>query len=188
MDCPVENMLHSFPGESRAFQVLCSLQALGHPLPLLLADHLLLLLGQHVQGCSVTPQVNFGSQEDERSVWAVMLDFWKPILLYSSEGGRLGYGETDEEDVGVGIGERSQSVGILPGETGVPEGQNVRQFINFHLHTVVVKNIGDILGWEFTTTISEEQRSFPNSTITNDHTLDCIPHQGTHLEVIVLAR
>ena len=55
----------------------------------------------------------------------MMLDFWKPILLYSSEGGRLGYGETDEEDVSAGIGERSQLVlrtFMVPFQTRIVQG------------------------------------------------------------------
>ena len=112
-DCLLKNILDSFPGESGTFNVLCSLQTFSKYLPFLLADRLLLVLVQLVQGCPVDPQVNLSSQEEKRSVWAVMLDLWNPHFLYISEGGRFSHGEAEEEDGGTKVGDRPQSMIIL---------------------------------------------------------------------------
>ena len=152
-NCLVKNILDSFPGESGAFQVICSLQTLTHSLPILLADRLLLVLGQLVQGCSVTPQVNFSSQEQERSVGAVMLDFWNKNLLCIFEWGRLSHREADKEDWSIWVTERSQSVVVLP-PSCIPELKIAGFFANWHLLNIAVKNRRDVFGREFTQTIS----------------------------------
>ena len=112
-DCLVKNILDSFPGERGTFDVSRSLQTLGEYLSFLFADWLLLVLVQLVQGCPVDPQVNLSSQQEKRSVWAVMLDFWNPHFLYISEGGGFSHGEAEEEDGGTNVGDRSQSLVIL---------------------------------------------------------------------------
>jgi hypothetical protein len=43
----------------------------------------------------------------------MMMDFREPLLLYVFKGSRGGYGETNEENVGLRIGKWAQSIVIL---------------------------------------------------------------------------
>jgi hypothetical protein len=58
-------------------------------------------------------EVGLGAHEDLEGVGALFLHLWEPLVEGVVEGARIDEGEADEEDVGVGKGEGSQSLVLL---------------------------------------------------------------------------
>lgn len=85
-------------------------------------------------------------------------------------GGGAANGETDDEDVGLGIGERAQAVVLLLARS-VPEIQADCPAIHSHLGTVVVKHSRDVLFWEGIGGVADEETSFSHRAISDNHAL-----------------
>lgn len=85
-------------------------------------------------------------------------------------GGGAADGEADDEDVGLGVGERAQAVVLLLARS-VPEVQTDCPPIHSHLGTVVVKHSGDVLFWEGVGGVADEETRFSHRAISDHDTL-----------------
>lgn len=120
----VEDILELVLCQSTALDVLDRAQILGHSLAVLLAHWLHLLLAQLLPNTWVISQIRLGTHNQAWHTGAVMVNFGKPLFADVLERGRRGDGETDEEDIGLGVGERTQPVVIfLP--SGVEETKSI---------------------------------------------------------------
>ena len=70
----------------------------------------------------------------------MMLDLRNPLLLHVLIAGGGDHTEADEEDIGLGVGEWSESVVVLL-TRGVEESQCVGFPSDHHCHCIVVKNL-----------------------------------------------
>lgn len=97
-------------------------------------------------------------------------DFRVPFVPHVGVGRGAADGEADDEDVGLGVGERAQAVVLLLARS-VPEVQADCPAIHGHLGTVVVKHSGDVLFWKGVGGVADEETSFAHRTISNNHAL-----------------
>ena len=70
----------------------------------------------------------------------MMLDLRNPLLLHVLIAGGGDHTEADEEDIGLGVGEWSESVVVLL-TRGVEESQCVGFPSDHHCHCIVVKHL-----------------------------------------------
>lgn len=145
-DSFIEHALQVALCEGRTFQVLVRTDLLGHGQGLLVRYRLHLSCAQAICGGTIVSQVQLGTDEDDGDVGGMVFDFRIPLRartigqlpLASSlrppqqegrevylgfnviEGRRANDGETDEEDIGLRVGERSESVVILLA-SGIPQ-------------------------------------------------------------------
>ena len=84
-----------------------------HLLPVLPGDGNLLVSGQQVQRLLVGPQVLLAADQNHGDLGAEMFDLRDPALRDVLQAVRAADGETEQQHVGVGVGERPQSVVVL---------------------------------------------------------------------------
>lgn len=159
-DSLVKDALEVSLRESRALEVLVSLNFLGTNEGLLVRHGLHALLSQGVESGAVLAEIEFGADEDDGNVGSVMLDFGAPLELGQClagegydcairrgtylganvvKGRRADDGEADEEDVGLGIGQRAKSLVILL-TGGIPETEADGLAIHHDAGRIVVES------------------------------------------------
>lgn len=130
----------------------------------LVLDRLHVLLGQGGSGGRVVAKIDLGTDEDDGSSRRVVGDLWEPLgivrctALVAQRGNRTGRecisylcgnvivrrrahdGETDEEHIGLGIGQGPESIIILLA-CSVPKTQTDRLAIDNDASRVVVKPV-----------------------------------------------
>lgn len=68
----------------------------------------------------LSEQVALGPNEELQSMWVVLHHLGQPLVECMVEGLGIGQGETNEEDIGVGVGKCSEAF-VLVLASGVPE-------------------------------------------------------------------
>ena len=106
----LEYFSDAFFGLGRAFVVTHSSDLCLHRLPVFLRDGNLLISGQQAQGLLVCPQVLLAAHQDHRHLRAEVFHLRDPALGDVLQAVGAADGETEEEHVGVGVGERPESV------------------------------------------------------------------------------
>lgn len=116
----VKDVLESLLGQGRALDVLDSTELSGHSLTILSLDRLHLLLAKLAEyGVLVVTlllrwaQIELGTDNQARDARAVVVDFGEPLLADVLKGSRRDDGEADEEDIGLRVRERTETVIIL---------------------------------------------------------------------------
>ena len=109
----LEHFSDAFFCLSRALVVSHSSDLGLHLLPVLPGDGNLLVSGQQVQRLLVGPQVLLAADQNHGDLGAEMFDLRDPALWDVLQAVRAADGETEQQDVGVGVGERPQSVVVL---------------------------------------------------------------------------
>ena len=116
----VKDVLESLLGQGRALDVLDSTELSGHSLTILSLDRLHLLLAKLAEyGVLVVTlllrwaQIELGTHNQARDARAVVVDFGEPLLADVLKGSRRDDGEADEEDIGLRVRERTETVVIL---------------------------------------------------------------------------
>mmetsp|Transcript_45288 Transcript_45288/g.145710 ORF Transcript_45288/g.145710 Transcript_45288/m.145710 type:complete len:253 (+) Transcript_45288:112-870(+) len=143
----IEHILEALLRQRGALEVLCRADGLCHLLPLLQTDRCLVLLAQLRNRGPIRSQVELRADEDERAVWAVVLQLGEPLLFHVLVRGARDEGEGDEEDVRLRVRERSQPIVVfLP--CCVPQPKVDRLPIHHHIRAVVVEDGGDVVLWE----------------------------------------
>lgn len=158
-DSLVKDALEVSLRESRALEVLVSLNFLGTDEGLLVRNRLHALLSQGVEGGGVVAKIELGADEDDGNVGGVVVDLGVPLegvvsrssawrLAKSSvtylgadvvKGRRADDGEADEEDVGLRIGQRAKTLVIfLTGS--IPQAQADGLAIDHDTGGVVVES------------------------------------------------
>lgn len=150
----VKDVLESLLGQGRALDVLDSTELSGHSLTILSLDRLHLLLAKLAEyGVLVVTlllrwaQIELGTDNQARDARAVVVDFGEPLLADVLKGSRRDDGEADEEDIGLRVRERTETVVILL--TGsIEESEGVGLVSNHDSNSIVVKDSRHILGGE----------------------------------------
>jgi hypothetical protein len=96
------------------------------------SDWGLLLGGQLLDGGTVFTQINFGSDQDERDVGAVVRNFRIPLGPQVFEGGGIDDGIGQQENVGLRIREGSKTI-IIFLSSGIPETQIDGLSVDYHI-------------------------------------------------------
>lgn len=127
--------------ECGTFQILMRPDLFGHLQRLFVRHRLHPLLSKRVHCTSVFSQVQLRADQNDGDVWRVVLYFWKPLGLYVVEGRGADDGETNQEYIGLWVGQGSQSVVILLASS-VPESQADGLSIDHDAGGVVIEAIG----------------------------------------------
>lgn len=133
--------------ESRALEVLVSLNFLGTNEGLLIRYGLHALLSQRVEGGNVVAEIELGADEDDGNVGGVMVDFGVPLGADVVKGRRADDGKANEKDVCLGVGQRAKSLVIFL-TSGIPETEADGLAINHDTGGVVVEDCRDVLAGE----------------------------------------
>lgn len=109
----VENVLQTPLSKGGTLHKLDSSQLLGQSFTLLRRDRPLFLPSELLDHGLIIPQINLRSYDETGHSRAVVMDLWEPLLLDVFKGGGRGDREANEEDIGLGVREGSQSIVIL---------------------------------------------------------------------------
>jgi hypothetical protein len=109
----VENVLETLLSKGRTLDVLDGTEFSGELVALLSGHGSQLVSGKLVKNHPVTSQINLGTNNEARHAGAVVVDLREPLLLDVLKGGGRGDGKADEENIGLRVTKRSQSVVIL---------------------------------------------------------------------------
>jgi hypothetical protein len=155
----VENALKVPLSQSGALKVLVCLDFLGASQRLFVRHGLHTLLAEGLERSGVFSKIELGSDQDDGDIGRMMVDLGVPLELVSTglgflfaasmvvssylgldvvKRGGADDGEADEENVGLGVGQRSQSVVIFL-TSGIPETQANGLAIHHHARRVVIE-------------------------------------------------
>lgn len=130
-----------------------------------------LLLAQLLNSLSIVAQIKLGADENDRSVGTVMRDLGVPLGAHVLERRRRDDREADEEDVGLGVGERTQAIVVLL--TGrIPQTQVHWLAVYHHVCREVVEYRWDVLARERVCCVRDEQAGFAYCTVAYYYALD----------------
>lgn len=167
----IEHRLEALLGQSRALQILDGGDLLGHCQSLGIGDGGELLVLQLLDRGLVVAQIQLGADQDDRDTGAVVTHLGEPLGPDVLKGGRIHQREADEEDVRLGIGERSQPVVVLlPG--GIPETQIDGLGVHHHVGWVVIEHSGYVLSGKGVGRVTDQQAGLTHRSVPDDHTLD----------------
>ena len=111
--------------QSAALNVLHRSKRPGHGFTVGLGDGGHLLFCELFLDLIIVSQVHLGSHNQTRHTRAVVVDLGEPLLLYVLERGWRSHGEADEENIGLGIRKRSETVVIFL-SCRIEESQGIR--------------------------------------------------------------
>lgn len=109
----IKHILELVLRQGTTLDVLHGAQLLGHPLAVLFPHRLHLLLGQLVLDTRIISQIDLCTDYEAGDTGTVVMDLWEPLLADVLERGRGGHAEADEENIGLGVGEGSESIVIF---------------------------------------------------------------------------
>ena len=178
----IEHSLQTLLGQSGALQILGSVDLLGELKTLLVGDRGQLLLGKTLNGGLVLSQIQLGSDNEDRDIGAMVVDFRVPLGLDVLEGSRGDDREARQEHVRLRVGQRSETVIILL-TGGIPKTQVDGLVVNHNVGGVVVEHGGDVVTREGVSCVRNQEASLSDGTITDDDTFD-----GLHELCVVVLR
>jgi len=167
----VENILQSSLSQSRAFHEFHCFQLLGEFFSMFKSDRLLAIFGELLDDTRLIAQINLSSDDQEWRFWAVVSDFWNPFFSDIFEGRRRNDGKADEENVGLRIRQRPQSVVVLLTRS-VEKAESVRFPSNHDSDGVIIEDSGHVLRGEFVRGVGNKETGFADGAIADDHALD----------------
>ena len=109
----IEDGLETSLGEGRALHVLDGANLLDHLETLLVGDGALLLASKLLASGGIITKIDLGADEDDGGVGAVVGHLGVPLGTDVLKGRRVHNREADEEDVGLGVGERAETIVVL---------------------------------------------------------------------------
>lgn len=171
-----KHVLDAVLAERRALHVLDGVDLAGERLALVQRYGSLILILQLLLHLRVATQVTFGAHEEDGNVGAVVRYLGMPLVLDVFVRRWAGDGEADDEDVGLGVGERAQTVVFLL-SCRVPQVEADGPAVHAHLGAVVVEHGGDVLFGKGASGVRDEQAGFSHCTVSHNHTLDAL-HAG----------
>ena len=127
----------------------------------------------------VVADVTLGANEQERGRGAVVADLREPLVANVLERGGGDDRVAHEEDVGVGVGQRAQTVVVLlPG--GIPKTQGDGLGVHHDVGLVVVKHGRHVLSRERVRGVRDEHARLADGSVSDGHALDAL-----HCSVVV---
>lgn len=166
----LKDLTNTLVGLGRALDVLLGTDLVLDLSGLLLGNRSLRSLVKFLDGLLVVSEILLTSNKDDRKTLTEMEDLGDPLLLDVVE--RVGRvdGETNQDDMRVGVGERAQSVVIFL-TSGIPEGELDVLAIDLNIGDVVLENGGDVDLREGTLGEDNEETGLSACTITDDNEL-----------------
>jgi len=156
----------------RALEVLDGADFLGLGAALLFGDRTALVLGlEALQSLRVCAEVELSADEDDGGGGAVVLDLRDPLGGDVLKGGWADDAEADEEDIGLGIAQRTKTVIVLLAGS-IPEAKVHSFAVNNKVGTVVVKNSWNVLTGESISGKGDEKARLADCTITYNNTFN----------------
>jgi hypothetical protein len=101
----IKDVLETLASESRAFEVLESVEFLDHVVGLLVGDGRLAVLAKGLEGRLVITKIGLGTDEDDWDIGAMVLDLDVPTILDVDERRMVDNREAQQEDIGLGVRE-----------------------------------------------------------------------------------
>lgn len=142
-------------------------------LTLLGRDGRLVLLLQLLQHVGVVAEIALGSHQQDGHTGTVVRHLRVPLVLDVLVGRRAGDGEADDEDVGLGVGQRAKTVVLLLAR-GVPQIEADGAAVHADLGAVVVEDGGNVLFGKGAGRVGDEQAGFAHRSVAHHHTLDAL--------------
>lgn len=168
----IEDILKSSLSQCRALYVLDGVEVLRQVLTLLRGDRLLALLRQLLNHSGIIAQIYLSTNDEAGNTGTVVPDFGKPFLLDVLEtGGRVDR-EADEENVGLGVTQGTQTVVILL-SSGIEQPKRVRFVADHNSDGIVVEDGWNVLARKLIRSVRDEQTSLAYCSVSDDDTLDC---------------
>ena len=109
----IKDILQLVLRQSRALHVFNCTKLFGHPVTVLLTNRLHLLASQLLPNAGVVAQIGLSADDKTGHTRTVVVHLGEPLFPYVFERGRRSHGEADQEDVGLGVGQRAQAIIIL---------------------------------------------------------------------------
>jgi len=167
----VKDVLETLLCEGRALEVLDGVDFLCHLETHRVGDGLHALLLELVDGVAVLTQIELGAREDDGGVSSVVRNLGIPLGANVVERGRVHQREADEENVGLRVRQRSETVVIfLTG--GIPQTQVDGLSVHHDVCRVVVEHRGDVFSGERIGGVGNEKARLADGTVTNNDTFD----------------
>jgi hypothetical protein len=143
----VEHVLETFLGEGGALKVLDGPNFAGAVVGFFGGDDVKALRLELTDHILVVSQVHLGTDEDNGDTRGVVLNFRPPFGFDVVEGVRGDDGETNKENIGLRVGQRTKSIVVFLA-SGIPKTQVHGATINHDVGGVVVKHGRDVLPGE----------------------------------------
>lgn len=176
-DCLVEHVFKSLLSESRTLNIFDGTEFSCEPFTLLAGDGSLFLSLELFQHARIVSQIYLRAYDEAGHARAVMVHLREPFLLNVFERSRRGNAKADKENVGLWVGERTETVVILL-TGGIEQAQCIRIITNHYGYCVVIEYCRDIFTWEFVGSVRNEQAGLSNRTITDNNTFDRLHTEG----------
>jgi len=106
----------------------------------------------------------------------VVLNFRGPLGLNVLKRVGRDDGEADEEDIGLGVAQRTETIVVLL-TSSIPEAQVDGLAINHHVRRVVVEHSGDVFAGERIGGVRDEKAGLTDRTITDNDALNTKPRR-----------
>jgi len=166
----LEHLPNTLAGSSRALEVLLSTNLLCHSHTLLRSHWPLVRLPQFIDHPRIASEILLAGDQDYRKAGAEMHNLRDPLLLYVVQ--RVGGvdGEADQDDMGVGVTERAETVIVFLSGL-IPEGKLNVLPIDLDIGYIVLEHSGNIDLRESSFREDDQQASLSTSTITNNDQL-----------------
>ena len=165
-----EDLTDTLVGTSRALEVLVGADLLADFLTLFGRDGLLGGLGEFFNGLGVVAKIHLAANKDDGKALAEVKNLGNPLLLDVVERVWRVDGETDQNDVGVGVRQRTETV-IIFLASSIPKGEFNMLAINLDVGDIVLEDGRDVDLREGTLGEDDQQTSLTTGTITNDDKL-----------------
>jgi len=166
----LEHLSNALAGSSRALEVLFSADLLCHGHTLLRGHWPLVRLPQLIDHPRIASEILFAGDQDYRKARAEVHNLRDPLLLNVVQRVRGVNGEADQDDMGVGITERTETVIVLL-SSRIPQGKLDVLSIDFDIGHIVLEHGGNINLRESSFREDDQQASLSASTITNNDQL-----------------
>jgi len=167
----LEDGLETSLVERRALNVLDGADGLAHVETLLEGDGGEALLGETGNGLRILTKIELGADQEEGRIGAVVLDLGVPLGLHVLERSGRDDGEANEEDIGLGVGQRAETVIILLA-SGIPQAKVNRLSVDHNVGRVVVEHRGDVLARESVGGVRDQEARLTDGTVTDYDALD----------------
>jgi len=166
----LEHFPNSLPSSSRALEVLLSTNLLRHSHTLFRSHWPLVRLPQFFGHPWITSEILLARDQDYRKARAEVHNLRDPLLLNVVQRVRGVNGETDQDNMGVGVTERAETIVILL-SSRIPQGELNVLSIYFDIGHIVLKHSGYINLRESSFREDDQQASLSTSTITDNDQL-----------------
>jgi len=168
--CVLEDLPNALACPCRAFEVLLRADLLRYDYTLFWGNGPLRDLAELLLGPRVIAQVLLAADEQHWEVRAEVRHLGMPLLLYVVERIRGVYGEADEDDMGVGVGQRAEAIVILL-TSGIPQREFDGLAVDLYVRNVVLKDRWHVHLWERALTEDDEKTGLSACAITDDDEL-----------------